>query len=76
MVRSVLKVGETYGGLEILSLGQNPEYRCGKSYKVFVRCIHCKAEVYRDRSNVYSSALKSCGCRKNVVAVKPGGKYQ
>lgn len=72
----MLAIGKVYGGLEVVSLARNPAHRCGKSYKVFVRCIHCKAEVYRDRSNVYSETLKSCGCRRKIATPKRGGKYQ
>lgn len=67
--------GRVYGGLELISLERNPAHKNGNSYKVFVRCVHCKAEVYRDRSNVQSHSLRSCGCMRRVVSAKTRAKY-
>ncbi len=74
-MQTTVKVGEVYGGLKIASIARNPNEKTKKNYKLLVECIHCQKLVYRDRSNVKSASLKSCGCRKSIQPKKRRSKY-
>lgn len=55
MVRpSIIEVGKTYGGLKVVQVYTNETM-------ILVECQRCGRQVKRNRSNVRSRRLKSCG---------------
>lgn len=65
MARLIMQVGETYGGMRIVAMTPGEEL-------ITVECLKCGEQVKRNRSNIRSKRILSCGrysCKAKAISI-------